>query len=497
MGRANKVASGVLWSVLVNLVNAVYGFISVPLLIKYFGKAEYGLIGIALSVNVYMQLMDMGLSSTNVRFFSNWLAKGNPEKVKKLFQTSMAFYGSIGLVNALILGIIAFFSDSIFNVTPEQNIILQHLLIILVVTAIISWLSSGFDQFVNATENVAWCKRRALVSKMLMIIALFTTIYLKLSIELYLILAMLTGFSMIPVTITKIHKLAPYISFIPKLDKETFKEILPYSLNIFSFGLFQFSFFHLRPVILGMQGSPEMVAEYNVINGIASMVTMVGGVFMSALLPSSSKVVATGNKEAYYRVAYKGTKYVTIMYCFCVFGLMSVGADLLSIYVGESYLYLIPWMYVWLFFTLGGHNNCISSLILSGADIRAISYMSIISSVSGILVTWFTVPLVQVGAPVLGLAVYISLQAIFFYTYYWPRKMQIDSWRVFTKSFSPYVLAGGVIAAVAYFLIPKTESHWINVLYLGGFFAILYLLFVFITLDTADKKFIFNLIKRK
>ena len=58
MGSSKKIVSGVVWSTIVNIVNAVYGFIAVPILINHFGKAEYGLIGLAMSVNVYMNLMD-------------------------------------------------------------------------------------------------------------------------------------------------------------------------------------------------------------------------------------------------------------------------------------------------------------------------------------------------------------------------------------------------------------------------------------------------------
>ena len=106
MGSSNKIANGVFWTTLLNIVNGVYGFISVPILIAYFGKSDYGLIGLAMSVNVYLRLMDLGFNSTNVRFFSNWLAKKELNKVKKLFQTSLAFYGSIGLLNAFILIVI-------------------------------------------------------------------------------------------------------------------------------------------------------------------------------------------------------------------------------------------------------------------------------------------------------------------------------------------------------------------------------------------------------
>ena len=116
---------------LLNIVNALYGFISVPILISYFGKTEYGLIGLALSINVYLRLMDMGFNSTNIRFFSAWIAESKIEKVKKAFQTSIGFYGIIGLVNAFLLFILAIFSNRVFNITPEQDIILKHLIYVL------------------------------------------------------------------------------------------------------------------------------------------------------------------------------------------------------------------------------------------------------------------------------------------------------------------------------------------------------------------------------
>ena len=141
MGSSNKIANGLFWNVVFNVVNAIYGFIAVPILIKHFGKAEYGLIGLAMSINVYMRLMDMGFNSTNVRFFSTWLSLGNSEKLKTAFQTSLFFYGIIGLINAIILIIISLFSDILFDITPKQDIVLKHLLYILSVSAFCSWIS--------------------------------------------------------------------------------------------------------------------------------------------------------------------------------------------------------------------------------------------------------------------------------------------------------------------------------------------------------------------
>ena len=488
MGSTQKIVSGVVWSTVVNILNAVYGFIAVPILINHFGKAEYGLIGLAMSVNVYMNLMDMGFNSTNVRFYSAWLAEKKYDRLRKGFQTSLSFYGVIGLLNALIMLIVAFFASSIFNVTHEQNVVLQHLMYILAATAFCHWFSSCFDQLIKATENIAWLQKRTLATKVLMIIVLAATVIFNLSIELYFALTMLAQLAIVPMSISKIKQLTPFLSLIPKWDSQSFKDMLPYCMNIFSFSLFQFSFYNLRPVFLGIQGTIESVADFRILNGIIGIVTMLGGAFTGILLPSSSKAVANHNKEAYYRMAYDGTKYISILCCFCCFGMMSVGSEVLTMYVGESYLYLSPWFNLWLLCTLGTHNQAISSLILAGTDIRAISYSSIVASVVGLLVAWILIPYYNIGGVCIAFAVYMLIQLGFYYFYYWPKRMKINAVIVFSKSFFPYVLTG--LCALLVTNMIKIESVLISFLSKGIIFLLLYSLSVFSFLTKEDKSVI-------
>lgn len=496
MGSSKKIANGVLWTYVLNVVNAIYGFIAVPILIKYFGKAEYGLIGLAMSVNVYLQLMDMGFNSTNVRFFSTWLSGGKKEKVLMAFQTSLFFYGAIGLINALILLILSFFTDSIFNVTSEQSDVLKILMYILAFSAFCNWFSSCFDQLIKATENIAWIQRRQLIPKVFQIIVLIATVYIGFSIEIYFLLTTIATFLIVPLSIKKIRMELPYVSFLPKLDKNVFMEMLPYSLNIFSFSIFQFSFYNLRPVFLGMEGSIESVTDFRVMNGIISMVHLLGGAFISVLLPSTSKVVAQKNMDAYYRVAYEGTKYISMLLCFLSFCFMAIGADLLTLYVGEEYLVLIPWFNLWLLCNLCTHNQAISSLILAGSNIRAITYNTIAASLIGLMITWILIPYYQVGGTVLGFVAYLIIQLGFYYLYYWPRKMNIRSSKVLFYSFGPYVLLGTIV----YFIcktLPNLENYWMNLVMIGGIFTIMYISGVLLLLNKDDLKFLRGILQKE
>jgi len=496
MGSGKKIFAGVAWSTLVTIVNAIYGFFSAPLLINYLGKADYGLIGLATSINGYMAIMDMGLNSTSVRFFSVWLAKGDEGKVQKLMQTCTAFYGSIGLINALVLLIVYYFSGTIFNVTPEQDAILKQLLIVLACMALVNWYTATYTQLISATENVAWIQKRTLLTKLLMVVVLLSTVFFKLSVVEFVIGTNLVTLIILPLTIRKIRIETPFVKFHAKFDKQTFKEILPYSFNIFSFGIFQFTFQKLRVVLLGMQCTPVSITDYNVMGALAGLASMLSGVFMASLIPSASRVVAQGNREKYNQIAYQGTKFITISLCFCVFGLMTVDSDLMYIYVGESFMHLIPWLNIWLLCMLGGHNQCISSLILAGADIRAIRNISAFSSLIGLVVTWFAIPIYDSGGLVIGLCVYSAIQILFYWLYYWPKKMDIDSKKVVFQSFLPYVFVGGCIT-LGLQLIPHSDNHWLNVILFGGIFAVLYLVGIIALFNRDDRQFIMSILKRK
>jgi len=496
MESSKSIAKGVAWTTIVNIVNGVYGFASVPLLIAYFGKSDYGLIGLAMSVNVYLQLMDLGFSSTNVRYFSNWLARKDYTNVNGLFRTSLSFYGTLGILNAIILLAVSIFSDKIFNVSPEQDMVIKNLFYILAISAFISWYTSCFDQLVKANELVGWTQKMTLLPKGVQIVILIWTVTIGFSIECYYALSAFSMFLILPFMVRKIKQLCPYISFTPSFDKKIFKEVLPYSLNIFSFGIFQFSIVNLRPVFLGMESTPESITDYRILEGVVKIVMMLGGTFMGAFLPSASKVVAMHNKTAQDQIIYQGTRFISIAICFCCFGMMVISKELLTVYVGKEYLYLTFWLDLWLLTTLGSHNQAISSLILAGSDIRAITYCTIASSVIGLLLTWFLIPFYDVGATVIGYIVYCLFQILFYYFFYWPVVMKISSGKIFLKSFFPYVATGFAVCASLRLLNLDSLNEWGLIIIKGGLFCFIYGFMVFILLSREDKHFIMKLVHK-
>lgn len=497
MNSIQKIANGVGWSTAALFAQAVYGFISVPLLLHYFGNQQYGIIGLANSINFYMQIMDLGLNSTNVRFFSAWLAEENYEKTRRLFQTNMGMYSVIAAINLAAILIIAFFSGSIFNLDVAEDATLKTLLTIVAFSGIVNWFCACMDQLIAGTENVAWLKKRALLTKSIQFCILFSTIYFHLSISLFFLLSSFVLIFAIPLSVWKIRKVAPYASFVPKIDKPVLKEIFPYFISIFSYSIFQYSFDNLRVVMLGMQGTLESITDYRIMNGMVSVVLTVGGIFLSVLLPTTSRIVAKKNQNAIENVTYAGSKYISIILCFCSFGMMSIGKEMITLYVGESYVHLLPWFCLWLFCVLNMHTTVISSIILAGTKIKGIAGCIIFCSCLGLVLTWVLIPSFQVGGTVLALCVYVVCELLFYYVWYWPKKLNVRSGYIFFRLFLPYVLIGAVLAWLVNQYIGPFSSIWLAFLVKGASFAATYAFACVLLMTSRDWQFFRTVMKRE
>src|SRR5690554_7500518 len=115
-----RIFSGSAWGIMAKILDAAAKFVTIPLLVGYYGKVDYGLIALVFSLNAYLRLMDLGMNVGSVRFFSMWVAKEEWEKIQKVSRSSIVFYGSIGLINALIFFLMADYGRYFFNLADHQ-----------------------------------------------------------------------------------------------------------------------------------------------------------------------------------------------------------------------------------------------------------------------------------------------------------------------------------------------------------------------------------------
>ena len=99
--KNNYYLSSFFWSTLSKVLNAILGFVSIPLLLGFYGKADYGILSIATACNGYMHLLDLGMNTGAIRYFSLWKAEKKFDLIQKVAHTNITFYMIIAGVNAI------------------------------------------------------------------------------------------------------------------------------------------------------------------------------------------------------------------------------------------------------------------------------------------------------------------------------------------------------------------------------------------------------------
>lgn len=435
MLQYSKLLNGFFSSFLYLIINTTYSFLSIPILLAHFGKEKFGVVGLVMSINFYLKLADSGFSIGNVKYFSTYLAKDDFINVKKLFQTSLGIYLIIGTTNTAILLIITIFSENIFKVTPSENYLLKQLLYIVTFTTIFSWITNVFEQFLKAKELIGWSQNVLIFFKFLQFLLVFFVIYLEMSVYAFFLINTLLAVAIFIPYFVKIRHETIEIDFIPKIDMAILKEILPYSLNVLAFVVFQFSAYHIRPLLLGMRLGPESITDYRILEGFGTLILSISAIFMNLLLPLASKLKVEMNRKFELELAYNGTRYLSIFTSLIIFAIVLVSKEIIIVYVGVKYVYLEIWLNVWMLTSLSTHNYILSTLVLADNQLKPIVYSSAMIVPFSLILSWILIPYFGIGGVVIGFVVYHALLLVFYYFYYYPKYMKYDSKHIFIYSF--------------------------------------------------------------
>lgn len=453
-----KIVSDTIWGILSKVFDAAAKFLTIPLLVSFYGKHDYGIIALVFSLNAYLRLMDMGMNIGSIRFFAMWIAQGEWNKIGKVSRASIVFYGAIGIINGIIFIVLSRYGQALFNISPSQEPIFKAIMLVLAASTIFNWASNVISQLLTAHNEIGWVNKVTIVSSILNFLTAFLAIKLGLPLSTYFFLYVLSTLVIIPLNIykLKVYNMPLRNLLSPKWDFLAFKEILNYGVAILAMGVFQFTADNLRPLLLGKFSinGLEVLTDFRVIQTVIALLMTLGGVFRQVLLPSSSKMLADKNEAGIHKMVYEGTKYITIFLSMIVFIMILNSEILLGLYMGSSYHVLALWLSLGLITALIGlHKSAIDSLILASGQTRFLVYISALGCLVTIPITIYLAPKYNVGAAIIGYLIYNLIEFFAYYLFYIKRVLSLDSWKIFSASFFPVILGGGFSALVSYYVI--------------------------------------------
>lgn len=453
--RNNYYVSSFFWSTVSRILSAIVGFFTVPLLLGLYGKAEYGILALATSCNGYMQLLDLGMNTGSVKFFSQWKAEGKTDLIHRVSGTNMTFYLIISAINILLLVLVAAFGESLFNVTHEQFITLRECLLILAVFNVFSWETTPFQQLLQADKQIAFTMKMQTVSKFLQLVLVLLTVYFKLRLTIYFFfLTSIVTILLIPYAYKCKHdKLLTDLK--PKAYWKDFKVVISFSLALFALGLFQTTATQSRPIILSMfsQDGASAVAEFRIVEVFPSFIIMLSGVFGGIFLPKTSEMVAKKDHAATERFAYKWTRLTTIVVNILCFPFILGAKDALSAYVGTQYSNLSLWLIIWVLTVLWQmHTTPGNALVLAYGKTKLLVIVTAADCVLSIVLNCILSKYLGVGSAIVAYAFYVLIIIGLYYIAFYKKLLGLSRLKLFLDFLYPTLIA--VAALALCYLIP-------------------------------------------
>lgn len=153
--KSIQLKAGAMLSYLQAATGAIISLIYTPVMLSLLGQSEYGVYNIAAITISYVNLLNMGFSSSYVRFYSRDKAEGCGEKLARTNGLFLLVFIVIGLL-ALFAGIVLTgFSELIFadGLTPAEYVCIKKIMMILTVSTAYNLATSIFPSIVIAHER--------------------------------------------------------------------------------------------------------------------------------------------------------------------------------------------------------------------------------------------------------------------------------------------------------------------------------------------------------
>ncbi|MGO5440462.1 lipopolysaccharide biosynthesis protein [Megamonas funiformis] len=268
----NERKIGILISYINIVLQTIINFIYVPILLYYIGKNEYGLYQLIGSFIAYFGVMDFGLSTAVVRFYTKYKALNDKISMENVLAISTRCYVLITVI-LFVMGYICYlFLDDIFysSMTSSEISSAKNIFILLLLNIVVTISTMIFRAIINAHEKFLFLKgieTIQLVFQPILVVLILQEHPYAFSVA--LVQTVLNILLSIIRCVYCFRKLKISIRY-HYWDKKLFKEFKKLAFSVFAVTLIDQIFFKTNQVILGIISGTSAVAVY----AIASLIYM-------------------------------------------------------------------------------------------------------------------------------------------------------------------------------------------------------------------------------
>lgn len=327
-----------LWNAAGAAVPALVALATIPILIGALGISGYGWLTLVTSIVGYFGALDINLTSGAIKYLSEAHATGNKRRTSQVFWFSAGFYGALGMLVCLAIGLFAEPLANLFGQVGNEE--LGSVVTALRIGAVgfaIAQMQSVLMSVLQALQRYDLSAR----SEMLFGVAA----------NLVSVAVALGGFGLEWVVLARVAVSALNCAFLAwqlrvlgvplafaAPDREIRQALLSFSAYAYLSKLASTLHQHGDKLIIGALGGPAAVTLYTVPITLAGRILGMTGRFSSVIFPHASTLAATariGELRSTYLGAIRHITYLNFVVCA---GMVLAGDEFLRRWVGETFV---------------------------------------------------------------------------------------------------------------------------------------------------------------
>lgn len=336
----NQRKLGVILSYIALAINALIGFAYVPILLNLMGESEYGLYQLIGSLTAYLAIMDFGMSSTIIRYYSHYRSLGDEKNAENSLALSAIIYSVVTLI-VLLAGTALYCNiDSLFknSLSTEEMISAKHIFLVQLISITITIPSKIFDAVITSHERFVFLKGATIIQTILTPIAsilILTEYPYALS-----FVIVQTVFNIILIAVKAVYcfsKIKVRIK-LHYFDGSIFKEMLRFSSFIFLGAIMDQLFWNSNKVVLGIVASTAAVAVYGIAMTVFNAYMSVSTVITSVFLPRVTAITTQDNYQKELSDLFIRIGRLQFILLSCILsGFILFGRQFVDIWAGEDF----------------------------------------------------------------------------------------------------------------------------------------------------------------
>ena len=354
ISEKSVIARNTLANASVTLLQLVASFLFMPLLIRDFGLANYGIFLVASSVSVYLGLFDFGVSPTVTKYAAQHKARGESDELGRLVSSAVAYYTAIGVVVAVLLLLFSRYGIWIFNLGTVDAALVELLFAISAVVALFAWpLSVG-------TSLLTGLQRYDLSSKVgiwIVVGNVGVTAAVVYAHEGPAIL--LAGLGIVGIVgsaaacVLAFRELGEVKLSVRLVNRKTLGVILGFSWILFVIQIATLAGDQQTDrLVLAVFSGAAAVGVYEAAAKLSGLVSLLAGLPIAALMPAASQLDAQARIATLRELYLRGTKYTAAFILPITVGLIVLAQPLLLRWLGPQFaanslsaqVFLLVWL---------------------------------------------------------------------------------------------------------------------------------------------------------